>query len=87
MPVATDDKFLIPVMGKGKRKVLVYLIGIWIISLTLFLIYWCRPEHIVGWGKFIINTLLLFWINLLPGYFFFFVSRMKQVNPDLEIPS
>jgi cellulose synthase (UDP-forming) len=86
MPVATDDKFLIPVMGKGKRKVLFYLIGIWIISLTLFLIYWCRPEHIVGWDKFIINTLLFFWINLLPGYFFFFVSRMKQVNPDLEIP-
>jgi len=81
-----ETNYLIPVMGKGQRLVLYYLIGVWVISLSIFLIYWCQPEHIISWDKFVINTLLLLWINLLPGYFFFFVSRMKHVNPEIAIP-
>jgi cellulose synthase/poly-beta-1,6-N-acetylglucosamine synthase-like glycosyltransferase len=81
-----DKKFMIPVMGNRQRHVLTYLVAIWLLSLALFLFYWFRSDHVVTWFKFIVNTLLLLWINLLPGYFFYFVFRMKQVNPEIAIP-
>jgi cellulose synthase (UDP-forming) len=81
-----NDTFLIPVMSRRQRLIFYYLTGIWFISLVIFLFWWCQEEHIVGWTKFIINTLLFFWINGLPGYFFFFVARMRQVNPEIPIP-
>lgn len=86
MNIKAGQDFMIPVMGRGKRLILLYLIFIWLISLSIFLIYWFQPQHIVRWDKFIINTLLLLWINLIPGYFFVFVFRMKQVNPEIAIP-
>ena len=82
----SKDQFLIPVMNRKKRMFLYYLIAIWFMSLLTFLFWWCRPEHILSWNKFIINSLLFFWINGLPGYFFFFVSRMRVVNPATRIP-
>jgi len=81
-----DEAFLIPLMGRRQRFVIVYLVLICLVSLTLFIFYWFQPEHIVTWSKFITNTFLLLWINLLPGYFFYFVFRMSHVNPEIEIP-
>jgi cellulose synthase (UDP-forming) len=73
-------------MGPRQKSFFALLIGVWLLSASLFFLWWMQAEHIVGWTKFTINTLLLMWTMVLPGYFFFFVSRMKRVNPKIEIP-
>src|SRR5688572_5768502 len=87
MATGPDQSYLVPVLNKGQSRILFYLIGIWLVSLCLFLIFWCRPDHVITWNNFLLNTFLLLWINILPGYFFFFISRMKYVNPEIIIPS
>ena len=78
--------YLVPVLQKGQRRTLHYLISVWLLSLIIFLIFWFRQEHVITWNNFMLNTMLLLWINILPGYFFYFISRMRQVNPGI-IPS
>jgi cellulose synthase (UDP-forming) len=81
-----DQPFLIPVLNKKQRLVFYSLTAIFLTSVSIFLVWWSNPAHIVSWGKFIINTVLLLWIILLPLYYFFFVARMRKPNPSLHIP-
>jgi cellulose synthase (UDP-forming) len=37
--------------------------------------------------RFLFNSLILVWGLLMPGYYFYFICRMKKPNPKLEIPS
>ncbi len=75
------------VMSRNQKRIFVFLVLVWVLSLTVFLIWWFRPEHINGWLRFILNTGLLLWVFALPGYFFFFVYRMKKVDADVKIPA
>lgn len=74
------------VMSRKQRHVFLSLVTIWLISLVIFLEWWFQSSHVAGWFKYILNTALLLWVFALPGYFFFFVYRMKRINPDIEIP-
>lgn len=80
------EDYLKPIFSPSERKVFLFLVFIWAISTGLFFNYWFSKDHIQGWPSFMVNTLLLMWSMLLPGYFYFFVSRMKRINPSIEIP-
>jgi cellulose synthase (UDP-forming) len=78
--------YLQPIFTSSQKRIFLALVGIWLASLALFLNFWFQAEHIVGWFRFFVNTFLLLWSMVLPGYFYFFVSRMKRVNPSMPIP-
>jgi cellulose synthase (UDP-forming) len=81
------SNYLQPIFSASHKRVFFSLVVIWLASLALFLNFWFQPEHVVGWFRFMVNTLLLMWSMVLPGYFYFFVSRMKRVNPSISIPN
>ncbi|MDX1585928.1 MAG: glycosyltransferase [Balneolaceae bacterium] len=78
--------YFVDVMSKWQKLAYTYLISVWLAGAVLFLLWWLNPNHVVDLPRFVINSILLLWTVVFPGYFFFFVGRMKQVNPAVRIP-
>ncbi len=84
---AFSDRPLYEVMMSPHQRVgFRLLVGVWVLSLGVFYLWWFRSEHVAGWFKFVINTCLLTWTLAMPAYFFFFVARMRRINPRLVLP-
>lgn len=79
--------FLIDVMSKRDKLIFAGLVTLWLISLVFLWEWFLQPIHRVSWSGTIITSLLLGWQTILPGYYFWFVARMKRSNPDIPIPS
>lgn len=80
------DIYLVDFVSKREKRVFSLLIIIWLLSLYYFWNWWLQSSHIVTWMGIIINSLLLAWNTLLPGYYFYFVSKMRRPNPAILIP-
>lgn len=88
--VAIDDtqkQFLVDVMTASQKRTFKVLVMVWFSSVCLFWIWWLNPNHFTSLFGMLVNSAILAWTTLLPGYYFFFVSRMKKPNPHLSIPS
>lgn len=81
-----DQPLLVDVMSTRQRWQFRFLVTAWAAGVAVFYLWWFRGDHVLGWLEFAVNTLLITWTVGLPGYFLFFVSRMKRVNPKLELP-
>jgi cellulose synthase (UDP-forming) len=84
---SVSGEFLVNVLSEQQRARLRFLVCVWLVSLCLFYGWWFRTDHIVGFGRYLVNTLLITWLLVLPGYWLFFVLQMKRVNPQLAIPT
>jgi cellulose synthase (UDP-forming) len=80
------DGLLVDVLSKRQRLHFRALVVAWAMSLLVFYTWWFRGEHIESWIRFAVNSLLQTWTLGLPGYFIFFVSRMKRVSSKLAVP-
>jgi cellulose synthase (UDP-forming) len=80
-------QILVDVLSRHDRTQLRALMAAWAASLLVFYLWWFRGEHVESWVRFLVNSLVLTWTLALPGYFLFFVSRMKRVDPALALPS
>lgn len=83
----SSTNVFIEVMSKRDKCIFYLLITIWLVSLIYFWIWWLQSHHIVTFMGMVLNSLLLAWNTLLPGYYFYFVSRMRRSNPTIPIPS
>ena len=63
------------------------LIGLWAIAALYFLIWWFRPPHFTDLAHFAFNSFIVLWNIVLPGYYFYFLGRMKKPNPVTPISS
>ena len=79
--------YLVKVLNKRQSAQLYFLIGLWLIATIAFAIWWLQPAHYTGPMPFAFNSFILAWGLVMPGYFFYFICRMKKPNPKLEIPS
>lgn len=77
--------YLVDVMSLRQKWQFNLLVLAWLVALVVFWRWWLDSSHIVGPIRFLVNSLVLAWITVLPGYFFFFVARMKKPNPDLPV--
>lgn len=81
-----DKPFFVDVMSKEQKLKFIGLITLWLAALIWFWSWWLQLDHIVTvWGM-IINSIVIGWTLVLPGYYFFFVYRMKIANPALNPP-
>ncbi len=78
--------FLVDVMTPGQKKTYRRLVLGWVTTLVLFWTYWLQPSHFNNLFGMVVNSILLAWTTLLPGYYFYFVSRMKKPNPRIDFP-
>jgi cellulose synthase (UDP-forming) len=79
--------YLIKVLNKRQSAQLYILTGLWLIATIAFAIWWLQPAHYTGPMRFAFNSFILAWSLVIPGYYFYFLCRMKKPNPELEIPS
>ena len=81
-----DKRFFVDVMSKEQKLKFIGLITLWVCALIWFWSWWLRQDHFVTvWGM-VINSIVIGWTLILPGYYFFFVYRMKIANPELNPP-
>ena len=77
---------LIDILSLKQRLHLRILTGLWGIIVIYFLFWWFNPKHFTDAPHFAFNTFLILWSVLLPGYYCFFLSRIKKPNPAIQIP-
>lgn len=76
----------VPLLNKRNRGILVFLITVWFISLVLFLDFWIQKSNIISGWRYLVNSLVLVYTFIMPGYLYFFLLKMKKVNYQGEIP-
>src|SRR5438876_236039 len=74
-------------MEKKQSAKLYLLRGLWLAASNAFSIWWLLSARFTGLLRFVFNSFILAWGLFMPGYFFYFICRMKKPNPKLEIPS
>src|ERR1700751_1359229 len=83
----TKNDYLVKVLDKKGSAQLFFLVALWVITSIAFSAWWLAPAHFTGPLRFAFNTFILGCGLFMPGYFFYFICRMKKPNPDLGIPS
>ena len=78
--------YLVDVMSASQKGWFITQVLIWLFVVLAFWVWWARDVHIDEWWRFLVNSILMAWTFLLPGYFFFFVGRMKRFNPEEALP-
>jgi cellulose synthase/poly-beta-1,6-N-acetylglucosamine synthase-like glycosyltransferase len=76
----------VPALDRRPRSVVALLTGGWALTCLLFWIWWCLPQHRTSWVAFAVNSVLLFYITMLPVYFLAAANRLRRVSPALDIP-
>lgn len=85
MNSASGQPFLVDVFCKRQKIILRFLITFWLLSVIAFWTWWMSPHHIGDFFRFSMNTVILAWNSLLPGFYFYFLNRMKKQNPDMKL--
>jgi cellulose synthase/poly-beta-1,6-N-acetylglucosamine synthase-like glycosyltransferase len=79
-------RFFVSVMSEEQKLKFKALVALWISALIWFWVWWLRQDHIVTLWGLVINSIVIGWTLVLPGYYFFFVYRMKIANPEIKPP-
>jgi cellulose synthase (UDP-forming) len=84
--MAGAEPRLMPVLRPYQQAVLLALVLLWAVFTGAFWAWWLQPSHWAGpWGM-ALNTVLLVVVTALPLWTFWFVLRMRQVNPRSPFP-
>ena len=78
---------LVDVLSGRTRVEYRALCGLWVAAVALFWVWWIDPTHVAGPSRFLLNSALVLWTMVLPGYYLFFLGRMKRQDPATPIPA
>jgi len=88
-PPRTD--FLKPLLTRGQRTALWFLVLLWAVASVYFWQWWLRIEHVdqadglTGWLRYLVVTLLMGWVWFLQAFFLTFAMRsVRSAAPDPE---
>ena len=84
---ATGEPFLISLMTGKERAVYGVIATLWVSSVAAFWLWWLRPEHNIDNIRFLINSVLLFWTTVIPGYFFLVFALSRVPNKAVNLPT
>ncbi|NEJ74609.1 glycosyltransferase [Rhizobium phaseoli] len=82
---ATEDAFE-PVFTGWNRVAYGFGILCWLAALGFFWIWWCQSAHIISWTAFVLITLVLGWITLVPAYFILIFLDARAVSRRARLP-
>ncbi|MBX5171586.1 glycosyltransferase [Rhizobium sp. NZLR1b] len=82
---ATADAFE-PVFTGWNRVAYGFGILCWLAALGFFWIWWCQSAHIISWTAFVLITLVLGWITLVPAYFILIFLDARTISPRAPLP-
>ncbi|EJT03299.1 glycosyltransferase family 2 protein [Rhizobium sp. CCGE 510] len=81
----TADAFE-PVFTGWNRVAYGFGILCWLAALGFFWIWWGQSAHIISWTAFVLITLVLGWITLVPAYFILIFLDARTVSPRAGLP-
>jgi len=76
----------VPVLSLVRRGVVAAFSGVWVVALVVFWVWWWQPDHRLGWFAFVINSVLVAYLCVVPVYYLVAVNRLREVHPRLEVP-
>ena len=85
-PVA-ERQLLQPVFTGWKKAVNWTGILVWAACVVHLAEWWFDPAHIESYPRFIVVTIALSWVTLMPAYFIFIFAFAKIPSEDLEVPA
>lgn len=83
-PAGAPCQFWVPVLSRSQRNLLILSLIPGIVTTIAFWAWWFSPNHVISSPNMVVATLLVGYELTIPAYFYFFVLRMKKVNPFLE---
>ncbi|KAJ54945.1 N-acetylglucosaminyltransferase [Actibacterium mucosum KCTC 23349] len=78
MPEPVARPFLEPVFSTAQKVKYRIAVGVAVLASLYFWSWWFQAEHVIGWGRFILVSMVLGWTNFLVFYFFAFFLRSKR---------
>lgn len=71
---------------QGKKKLVFHAFAaLWLLALINFWWWWLDKDHIIHLSRFIVMTLALLWLTMLPAYFIVLFARAKRVRKDAPL--
>jgi cellulose synthase (UDP-forming) len=74
------------VLSTRDRVTVALLTAGWLTALVAFWAWWFRPERLVTWPGLVLNSALLVYLAVIPGYFMVAVNRLREVSPRQPVP-
>ena len=82
-----SEPLILDMVSKKQRVFFNLLISIWFISILIFFTWWFDVAHLNGYVRFSINTIILFWVFVMPAYFFYFIQAMADAGQAMGLPA
>jgi cellulose synthase (UDP-forming) len=79
----SEGPYLSPLMTPAQKTRYCLLLGIWLLALAYFWVWWLRPEHNIGTFSYILNAIVVAWQTVLPLYFILIYrapARQRQLS-------
>ena len=84
---AGEAALLTPVFSGWKKAVNWMGILVWVVCLIYLGAWWFDAEHVYTYPRFVVVTIALVWITLIPAYFIFIFAFARIPSEDLEVPT
>lgn len=81
MKIFQGQKYWVSPLTLQQSRLLHLSILPWLISVVAFVLWWIRPEHHISLLGSVIGSIIILFEILTPGYFYYFIRRIKIVNP------
>ena len=84
-PTPSSD-LLVPVFTPRQRLVHWFFFAGWVAALALLWWWWLQPAHKLDTFWFVVNSAVLGWVTLMPGYLLLVLGRGRVPNPAISLP-
>ena len=83
---APRDPFLSPVVTGWRWWLQAALVAVWAGASLYFWQWWLDPAHVVGWGRFVVVTGLLLWVQVMGIWYVVFTLRAACSSAPDPVP-
>lgn len=80
------EGWCVPVLRRRDRVFVAALVGLWLVLVACFWLWWLRPAHVVTPFGIALNTAVLLYVSTLPLMYVCAVLRLRKVNPAIAVP-
>ncbi len=84
--IAPRDPLLSPVVTGWRWWLQAGLVAVWAVASLYFWQWWLDPAHVVGWGRFVVVTALLLWVQVLGIWYVVFTLRAARSSAPDPVP-
>jgi cellulose synthase (UDP-forming) len=88
-PIAPSDQdhpYLVPLFSRRQKFQYLALVSVWLLALVYFWSWWFVPDHNIGTLRYVLNTVVVGWITVLPLYFVAICYHSRVADPGRPVP-